>query len=408
MTEPARGMRFLFINDSGFQYGAGMAHLRQIQSLLLLGHEVTAFCRHTGLEEQRAAFGPIPPAGWLGLREFRDLETERTADEATAVAVLVEAARRVRPDAVVVGNLHGARWPVSLLPALKEAGLPVVAFMHDGYFATGRCAYPGECRLYETGCDETCPTADQYPILARPKIPAAWRLRRQVFTGPRGVALAANSGWTLDMARRALPGLAHAAVLYYGLDERLFKPIDRGLARRLLGVPDDRPVIVVGAVNLADRRKGGAALREVIAALGERARFLAFGSAGEELGPVQSTGLLRDFRRMPLVYSAGDLFLGTSLEEAFGQTFCEAAACGLPAVGFRVGGVPEIARHEVNARLVEAGDVDGLVAELDRLLSDAPARSEMGRAGRALVEAEFTLRRQGERWMQFFRELPEA
>jgi len=43
-----------------------MAHLRQIQSLLRLGHEVTAFCRHAGVEEQRAAFGPFPPAGWMG------------------------------------------------------------------------------------------------------------------------------------------------------------------------------------------------------------------------------------------------------------------------------------------------------------------------------------------------------
>jgi glycosyltransferase involved in cell wall biosynthesis len=385
-----------------------MAHLRQIQSLLLLGHEVAAFCRHGSVEEQTAAFGPVPPSGWRGLREFRDLDFERARDEAATTAVLIDAARRVEPDAIVVGNLHGARWPVSLLSALKNAGFRVVAFMHDGYLVSGRCAYPGGCRLYETGCDETCPTPDQYPALEPAKIPAAWRLRRKVFCGAHGVALAANSGWMLDMARRSLPDLKHSAVLYYGLDDRLFKPIDRALARRLLGVPDDRPVIVIGAVDLGDRRKGGAILRAVLAALRRKAHFLAFGRFGAELGDVQGTGFLRDFRRMPLIYSAGDIFLGTSLEEAFGQTFCEAAACGLPSVGFRVGGVPEIARHDVNARLVEAGDVDGLVAELERLLSDASARAEMGRAGRALVEAEFTLRRQGERWMEFLRALPAA
>ena len=385
-----------------------MAHLRQIQSLLCLGHEVSAFCRHAGVEEQRAAFGPFPPAGWMGLREFRDLGLERSTDESAINAELIDAAARVGPDAVIVGNLHGARWPVSLLSALKGAGFRVVAFMHDGYLVSGRCAYPGDCRLYETGCDESCPTADEYPVLEPALIPAAWRMRRQVFCGPRGVALAANSCWTLDMARRSLPDLRQSAVIYYGLDERLFKPIDRALARRLLGVPDVLPVIVMGAVNLDDRRKGGAALKAVIAALRGKAHFLAFGRADSGLGGVQSTGFLRDFRRMPLIYSAGDVFLGTSLEEAFGQTFCEAAACGLPSIGFRVGGVPEIARHDVNARLVEAGDVDGLIAELGRLLHDASARAEMGRAGRALVEAEFTLQRQGERWMDFIRALPAA
>ena len=394
-------MRVLFINDVGFQFGAGTAHLRQIQSLLLMGHEAAALCCYQGVEEQRAAFGRMPPSGWLGLREFRDLHWERAPREETINSQLVDAALGLRSDVVVVGNLHGAKWPVSLLKALKEAGLPVVAFMHDAYFVSGRCAYPGECRLYETGCDETCPTPREYPALEPARIPAAWRLRRQIFGGPQGVALGANSRWTLEMARRSLPDLRYSAVLYYGVDERLFSPIDRGVARRLLGVPDDRPVIVAGAVSLRDRRKGGHVLKEVVAALGREAHFLVFGHAAAELGDVQGTGYLHDFRRMPLVYSAADIFLGTSLEEAFGQTYCEAAACGLPIVGFRVGGVPEIARHDVNARLVDPGDVAAIVEELRRLIRDPSARVEIGRAGRELVAAEFTLRRQGERWTEF-------
>jgi glycosyltransferase involved in cell wall biosynthesis len=394
-------LRILFINDVGFQFGAGTAHLRQIQSLLLMGHEVAALCCYQGAQEQRAAFGRMPPPGWLGLREFRDLHWERAPREETINHQLVEAARALRPDAVVVGNLHAARWPVSLLSALKQAGLAVVAFMHDGYYTSGRCAYPGECRLYETGCDETCPTAGEYPALEPSRIPGAWRLRRGIFCGPDGAALAANSRWTLDLALRSMPGLKHAAVLYYGVDERLFKPIDRGVARRLIGVPDDRPVIVAGAVSLRDRRKGGHVLKQVVAALGKEAHFLVFGHVADDLGDVQGTGYFHDFRRMPLVYSAGDVFLGTSLEEAFGQTYCEASACGLPVVGFRVGGVPEIARHGVNARLTEPGDVDATIAELRALIREPAARAELGRAGRALVEAEFTLPRQGQRWMEF-------
>ena len=395
-------LRIVFINDVGFQFGAGTAHLRQIQSLLLMGHEVAALCCYQGAEEQRVAFGRMPPPNWLGLREFRDLHWERKPSETSINMQLVSAARALRPDAVIVGNLHAAQWPVSLLSALREAGLPVVAFMHDGYYATGRCAYPGTCGMFETGCDETCPTAGEYPVLDPGKIAGAWRQRRRIFSGPEGVALAANSEWTLGMARRALPDLRRAAVLHYGVDERLFSRIDRGVARRLLGVPDDgRPVIVAGAVSLSDHRKGGHVLKEVVAALGREAHFLVFGHAGAELGAVQGTGYFRDFRRMPVVYSAADIFLGTSLEEAFGQTYCEAAACGLPVVGFRVGGVPEIARHGKNARLVESGDAAGLIGELRALLREPALRADLGTAGKELVASEFTLRRQGERWMEF-------
>jgi glycosyltransferase involved in cell wall biosynthesis len=378
-------MRTLFLNDMGFQYGAGIAHLRQVQSFLLQGHDVAAFCWSRGREEERAAFGPgEPPAGWRGVREFADLKPSENVSEARVVDTLVRAAVAQRPDVVVVGNLHAAAWPLSLLSALQSAGLRVVVFMHDCYLISGRCAYPGDCRLFETGCDETCPTAEEYPALAPDRIPAAWRLRRELLCGPRGIALAANSDWTLGMARRSLPGLRHAAVLYYGLDERLFREIDRALARRLLGIPRDAFVVAAGAVTLHDRRKGGQLLSEVITALSQDAFFVMFGYGTPDRPNVMPLGLLRDFRKMPLLYSAADVFLGTSLEEAFGQTFCEAAACSRPAVAFRVGGIPEVARDGVNAEL----------------------RRELGRAGRALVEEQFTLRRQGERWMKYLETLP--
>ena len=44
--------------------------------------------------------------------------------------------------------------------------------------------------------------------------------------------------------------------------------------------------------------------------------------------------------------------------------------------------------------------------ELESLVNDASDRAQLGRAGRAIVEAEFTLRRQGERWMEFLQGLP--
>lgn len=397
-------MRVLFVNDVGFQYGAGAAHLRQIQSFLRAGHEVAALCCEQGAEEERAAFTPAPPPGWLGLRELRDLKDAPSSG--AVVDRLVAAARERAPDVVVVGNLHAARWPVSIVGGLREAGMRVVVFMHDGYYASGRCAYPGECRLFETGCDATCPTADEYPALEPSRIAAAWRERRQVLCGHDDVALAANSRWTLAMAHRALPGIAHEAVVYYGLDERIFRPIDRALARRLLGVPSDRFVVAAGAVTLRDHRKGGHVLRQVVSALGRDAHFLLFGHAPLDLEGVQALGYLRDFRRMPLVYAAADLFLCTSLEEAFGQTVIEASACGLPVVAFRVGGVPEAARHDVNARLVDPPQAGGLIDEIERLRRDADARAALGLAGRRLVEAEFTLERQAGRWTRFLETWP--
>ena len=104
---------------------------------------------------------------------------------------------------------------------------------------------------------------------------------------------------------------------------------------------------------------------------------------------------------MPLIYSAADIFVGTSLEEAFGQTFCEASACSIPIVAFEVGGIPEIARHRKNARLVDEQTSEALINEIEFFRQSPATRQEYGNCGRQIVETEFTLQAQGERWVQY-------
>lgn len=395
-------MRVLFLNDFGFQYGAGMAHLRQIQSFLLMGHDVQGLCYAGSPIEGNIPLVPAEATGrWLGMRKLAHVHVDKGFDEDRIVEVIVQEARAVHPDLIVVGNLHSASWPLTLLGALRTLGAPVVAYMHDCYLVSGRCAYSGGCLRYLTGCDEHCPTPHEYPPLAPHRIADAWRLRRRLFCGPEGVPLAANSAWTLGMAQRALPALPYARVVYYGIDAHLFRPIDRAFARRILGLPQDRFLILSGSVNVTDLRKGTHYVREILDALDGAADLLVFGQESRGLDHVHATGLVRDYRKMPLLYSAADLLVGTALEEAFGQTFLEAAACRIPSVAFRVGGIPEVARHDVNARLVDGFDVDRMLAEIEGFLRDPDAREAFGHAGRAMVEAEFTLRRQGERWMTY-------
>jgi glycosyltransferase involved in cell wall biosynthesis len=394
----------LFVNDLGFQYGAGIAHLRQIQSFVLAGHRVSGLCWAQGPEEE--AIPLVPPGArgaWLGMQVLDPAGPDPEREPAAAGEAIAASAARLGPDLIVVGNLHAARWPVGIFRALARLDALVVAFMHDCHLATGRCAYPEECRLLETGCDATCPTAGEYPALDPARIAGAWRLRREIFGGPSGLPLACNSRWTLEVARRGLGGPRLAEVVYYGLDDRLFRPVDRALARRLLGLPADRLIVLGGAVNVAERRKGGAAFREVAEQLGGEALCVVFGAEAGGSDRIVTTDLVRDYRKMPLLYSAADLFVGTALEEAFGQTLCEAAACGLPIVAFEAGGVPEIARHDCNARLVPRGDVPALVAEVRALARDPERRAALGGAGRALVAAEFSLATQAERWGAYLR-----
>ena len=398
-------LRILFLNDLGFQYGAGIAQLRQIQSFLLLGHEVIGLCWRRGVEADIPFFGQNGDGLWLGLRELSSIHHKEGYSKREIIDVLMNEVKKAGPDVVIVGNLHGAMWPLETLLHLRDLNLLLIAYMHDCFLITGRCCYPGECRMYESGCDETCPTALEHPRISLSKIQDAWKLRRAIFCGRDGIPLATNSNWTLTLARRSLAELRYAGVVYLGLDEQLFKPIDRSLAKRLLGIPENKPVVLSGAVNVGDKRKGWDIFKNVVSTLHKDVHFLIFGENSLEKKSVHGVGLLRDYRKMPLLYSAADVFVATSLEEAFGQTVVEASACALPVVAFNVGGFQEIARQGTNALLVDDKNPENLLEAIRSLLDNPSKREALGKAGRGIVEKEFSLEKQGELWMEFIKDI---
>jgi hypothetical protein len=91
-----------------------------------------------------------------------------------------------------------------------------------------------------------------------------------------------------------------------------------------------------------------------------------------------------------MVYSAVDLFVGASREEAFGQVFTEAAACGTPSVGFPVGGIPEAIADGVSGFLTAAATADELAWSIYALYHDAALRRSMSVWGRLFAENEWS------------------
>lgn len=398
-------LRVLFINDLGFQYGAGMAQLRQMESFALIGHEVCGICWRKGVESDIPLPDYVPCDLWVGLRQLDDIHDGEDLDDPEMISALMDAINAYCPDVIIIGNLHGAEWPLEFLLELRALDATVIVYMHDLFMITGRCAYPGDCLHYLTGCDDTCLTRNEYPLLDADRISNAWELRRRILCGSEGIPLAVNSAYVLATAKRALKGLRYGAVVYYGLDERLFSPIERAVARRLVGVPPDAFVVLSGAVNLGERRKGWHIFKRVVSGMRRDVFFVAFGEESRNAKNVHAVGLLRDYRKMPLVYSTADLFVATSLEEALGQTILEASACRVPVVAFDAGGVPEVARNGINAIVLENRTSEALIDAINILKNNPQQREAMGKAGRKIVESEFTLRAQGQRWIEYLKGL---
>jgi L-malate glycosyltransferase len=80
-----------------------------------------------------------------------------------------------------------------------------------------------------------------------------------------------------------------------------------------------------------------------------------------------------------------DIFCLLSQQEGFGVSALEAAACGLPVIASKVGGLPEVVLDGHTGCLVEPGSVQAAAQQIRRLAEDPQRRAEWGTQGRAHV-----------------------
>ncbi len=103
---------------------------------------------------------------------------------------------------------------------------------------------------------------------------------------------------------------------------------------------------------------------------------------------VQLPGFRKDLDR---VLPCLDVLAHPAHMEGLGVSLLQAAACGVPLVGGRAGGIPEIIQPGLNGELITPGDTAALVRELNRLLGSAELRQRYGQAGRQWVVERFSV-----------------
>jgi glycosyltransferase involved in cell wall biosynthesis len=368
---PTRPARIVFFNDIGVQYGAGLAHGRLADAVRMARHDVAVV----------AASG-----------EPRSTALPHDEQERLLTSIGGE-----NPDLLIVGNLHAAGLPPSFLTALAERW-PTAFVMHDLWIVTGRCAYTHGCEKLTSGCDDTCPTPDEYPPLAPSLIAPAWKAKRQLLSSSLAPLLLANSEWTRSQVQRAIgKGVQRTALvetLTLGVPAD-FIPMVKGDCRRQLGLPPGAFLILLAASSLSDPRKGRAHLLQALSRLEiPDAEIILLGAGQDVAVPgfrVHRIAYQTDPHALAMIYSAADVLVGPSLEECLGQVFLEAAACGVPAVGYAVGGVPEALLQGISGLLANEITTGGLADAILRLHDDVPLRQSLSSWARIAFENERTL-----------------
>ena len=82
-------------------------------------------------------------------------------------------------------------------------------------------------------------------------------------------------------------------------------------------------------------------------------------------------GYVSDPKKIVSVYNSVDIFVLPSLEDNLPNTIMEAMACGVPCVGFRTGGIPEMIDHRKNGYVADYRDCKDLAQGILCVLDDA-------------------------------------
>jgi glycosyltransferase involved in cell wall biosynthesis len=208
-----------------------------------------------------------------------------------------------------------------------------------------------------------------------------------------------------EMLRCGVPG-ERAHLIPHGVDVSRFAPAaprERAGLREALGLPEGLLVVYTG------RLLRGKGLDSLLAAFGPIAAerddvhlVLVGSGAGSSLsvedqlrrraaegvlaGRVAFAGRVE---RVEDWLRAADVFAFPSQFEGLGIALVEAAACGLPAVGSRTGGIVDVIDDGRSGILVPPGETTALEAALRALLGDAGRRGAMGAAARRVALARF-------------------
>ena len=241
-------------------------------------------------------------------------------------------------------SIHG-------IDQLLKLGKPVIWTMHDMWPITGICHHSRECNRYMDDCGfcmflhKPSKKDLSYHILKR---------KKKCFQGA-GIHFVACSQWLRKRAEISSLSIGNTITnIPNPIDTEHFSPGDKDDARIALNLPKDKKLLLFGALIASDKRKGIDYLVEathLLADLSENVELVFCGEIKEKIASVfglkaHALGYISDPDLIVKMYQSADCFVMPSLEENLPNMIMEAMACGIPCVGFNVGGISEMIRHK--------------------------------------------------------------
>ncbi len=307
-------------------------------------------------------------------RHLFDIDIANTGTDITRLPEFREA------DVIHLHWVNQGMLSLNDIAKILDSGKPVVWTMHDIWPATAICHYARGCDKFshECGACPLLPGQCQHDLANK-----VWKQKQQLLNGQR-ITYVACSQWLAGEAQKSalLKGQTVTSIPN-AIDTHLFRPQDKLAAKTALSLPADKQIVLFVSQRVTDPRKGISYLVDAVRRLTEQhpemkkhTAIAILGGHAEEVAsqlalPVYPLGYVSNPKRIVQVYNATDVFILPSLEDNLPNTLMEAMACGVPCVGFNVGGIPEEIDHLKNGYVARYRDADDLAQGIGHVLYGA-------------------------------------
>ncbi|OIR09414.1 D-inositol 3-phosphate glycosyltransferase [mine drainage metagenome] len=348
----------------------------EIQSSMVVRHKMNDDWRIAMHSENRLEnfYGQIRPI--IDRLPARLQHNAQIVPRSPAWLSAISAKEMNQTDADVI-NLH---WICSGFLSIEEIGKitkPVVWTLHDMWPFCGaeHLAEDADQARWRVGYTQASRNPqDRWIDIDR------WVWRRKQKAWKRPMHIVTPSRWLAECARSsALMRNWEITVVPNVLDTNRYKPIQKSLAREVLGLPLNAKLILFGAIRGTQLSyKGWDLLQPALAHIAEHipnAHAIIFGQGAPKnppsLGmPLHWMGHLHDDATLALLYGAADVMVVPSRQESFCQTASEAHACGCPVVAFNVTGLRDVVEHGQTGYLAEPYSSEDLAKGIEWVLAD--------------------------------------
>ncbi|GGH17230.1 glycosyltransferase family 4 protein [Mucilaginibacter phyllosphaerae] len=274
---------------------------------------------------------------------------------------------------------------------------PIVWTLHDMWAFTGGCHYAGPCNHFKNQCGNCY-------FLRNPEdndlSHDGWLRKKNMLGVAKSLSVVTCSHWLGEVAMKStlLKGLMIQAIPN-PIDTELFSPKDKIAARAKWGANPSAKIILFGAANINDRRKGISYLVDALHILKNKytedtpMEIVIFGKnkhfdVTTLPFPVQQLNMITSPADLAEIYSMADVFVSPSIEDNLPNMIMEAMSCGTPVAAFNTGGIPDLIDHLVNGYMAEFKSSADLAAGINYVLNTAN-HNKYGSAARYKVKRMF-------------------